>query len=526
MSIFNSRQQMGWAALIMGGSIFLSRFMGLIRDKTISYLFGATTESDLYFAAFVIPDFINYLLAGAYFSITLIPLLAVYFEEDEEDGWLFFSTIFTWIGLSITILTVAAMGLAPWLARLAAPGLDETSVARLALFLRIILPAQICFLLGSCLSAILFLRKQFTVPALTPLVYNLLIIMGGVLLHRQGMVGFCWGVLAGSILGNLLLPYLAVRQGGGLKLRFSLRHPGLGKFALLALPLMVGQSVVVLDEQLVRIFGSLAGTGAISWLNYARRIMLVPVGVVAQAAGVASYPFLAELAARDEHTRFHQTLNSALRTVLTLLIPLSIWMMAVSEPTIRLIFEQGRFSAADTGHTARLLLVLLPVVFCWGIQQVIGRAFYARQDTVTPAVLGTLVTLISVPLYHLLAEHFHATGVAAASAISIALYTGILSFRWKRRFGGEAFSGMGMDMVKITLLSIVGAIPAMLVMRLGCIDPAKHPYLASMGEIAVSGACFGLVFGILALAFIPSLMQPFLERLGPFGRACLRIRGV
>jgi len=81
---------MGWAAVIMGGSILLSRFMGLIRDKIISYLFGATQESDLYFAAFVIPDFINYLLAGAYFSITLIPLLSSYFEQDEEEGWRFF----------------------------------------------------------------------------------------------------------------------------------------------------------------------------------------------------------------------------------------------------------------------------------------------------------------------------------------------------------------------------------------------------------------------------------------------------
>ncbi len=85
----------------MGVSVLLSRFMGLIRDKVISYLFGATSESDLYFAAFVIPDFINYLLAGAYFSITLIPLLSAYFEKDEEDGWRFFSAVFTWIALLI-----------------------------------------------------------------------------------------------------------------------------------------------------------------------------------------------------------------------------------------------------------------------------------------------------------------------------------------------------------------------------------------------------------------------------------------
>jgi hypothetical protein len=78
---------MGLAAAIMAGSIFLSRFMGLIRDKVISYFHGASLESDIYFASFVVPDFLNYLLAGGYFSITLIPLLAARFEHDEQDGW-------------------------------------------------------------------------------------------------------------------------------------------------------------------------------------------------------------------------------------------------------------------------------------------------------------------------------------------------------------------------------------------------------------------------------------------------------
>ncbi len=403
---------MGWAALIMGGSVLLSRFMGLIRDKVISYLFGATSESDLYFAAFVIPDFINYLLAGAYFSITLIPLLNAYFEKDEEDGWRFFSAVFTWIALLIFVLTALAMAFAPRLAHLAAPGLSEEALARLAFFLRIVLPAQICFLLGSCITAVLYLRKQFLIPALMPLIYNFMIILGGLLLRSRGMEGFCWGVLAGAFLGNFLLPYLGTRFGQGLRLRFCFYHPGLKRFFLLALPLMLGQSVVVLDEQLVRVFGSMAGIGAISWLNYARRIMLVPVGVVAQAAGVASYPFLAELAAKRDFPKFHQTLNSALRGALALLVPLSVWMMAVSEPTVRLIFQQGHFGPSDTLETSQVLLIMLAAVVCWGFQQVLGRGYYAQQDTLTPALIGTVATVFSVPVYYFVTRHFGVVGVA------------------------------------------------------------------------------------------------------------------
>jgi len=506
----------------MGVSVLLSRFMGLIRDKVISYLFGATGDSDLYFAAFVIPDFINYLLAGAYFSITLIPLLSAYFEKNEEDGWHFFSTVFTWVTLLISAVTAIAFGLAPRLASFAAPGLSQEALARLAFFLRIILPAQVCFLLGSCFSALLFLRKQFLVPALTPLVYNSMIILGGVLMRHRGMEGFCWGVLAGAFIGNLCLPYLAARFGHGLELRFSIYHPGLKRFFVLALPLMLGQSVVVLDEQLVRVFGSLAGVGAISWLNYARRIMLVPVGVVAQAAGVASYPFLAELVARKELVKFHQSLNSALRGTLAFLVPLTIWMMAVSEPTIKLIFQQGNFGPADTTRTSQLLQIMLVVVFCWGFQQVLGRAYYARQDTLTPAIIGTVTTLISIPVYYFTTLRFQVVGVALASSFSIAFYTGFLSLWWLHRFGKEAFTGLASDFLKVVVLSCISVFPAILLVQFRFIDPDVHPYLEALFAIGISGMIFTLIFLLLSRFFIADLVKPILQKAGPLGHLLIR----
>ncbi len=159
MKLFTRTQQMGAAALIMAASVFVSRFMGLVRDKVISYLFGATVEADVYFAAFVVPDFINYLLAGGYFSITLIPLLSERFERDPEDGWRFFAAAFWWIAIAICLLTGVAWWFAPELARVAAPGFDAPSTARLVRFLRIILPAQAFFLPGACVTALLYMRR-------------------------------------------------------------------------------------------------------------------------------------------------------------------------------------------------------------------------------------------------------------------------------------------------------------------------------------------------------------------------------
>ncbi len=515
---WKTRQQMGVAALIVAAGILLSRFMGLARDKLISLFFGATLESDLYFAAFVIPDFINYMLAGGYFSITLIPFLTKYFEEDEEDGWRFFSTVFTWITITITAVTLVAFIFAPRLAFLAAPGLGEEAQGRLAVFLRIIVPAQIFFLCGSCVSALLYMRKQFAVPALAPIVYNLFIIAGGVLLRDRGMEGFCWGVLAGSVFGNFLLPALSARSGGGLRLGFSLYHPGLKKYVLMALPLMIGKSITIVDEQFIRIFGSLAGVGAISWLNYARRIMLVPVSVVAQAAGVASYPFLADLFAKKDLPRFYDTIKSALQNVLTLLVPLSIWMILAAEPTIRLIFEQGRFSAQDTANTARLLQVLLVCAACWGYQQVLGRAFYARLDTLTPAILGTVVAVLSIPFFYLLAIRVGPMGVAIASASSLLAYSIALTVWWRTKIGGDAFSGLFPATLKVAGLSFASLIPAWGVGKVEFFPPKIYPHIAAFSELALSGLCFGITFTLLAAHFIPETVRPFLKRAGPLGR--------
>lgn len=503
---------MGWAALVIGTSVLISRFMGLIRDKVISYFFGATQESDLYFAAFVIPDFINYLLAGAYFSITLIPMLASYFEKDKKEAWQFFSAVLFWVALTIVAITAVAEIFVHPLAKVAAPGLDRMGHERLAFFLRIILPAQIFFLLGSCVSAILYLRKQFLIPALSPLIYNLMIIIGGILMRDRGMEGFCWGVLAGSILGNFLAPFLAAKYGEGMKLCWTFFHPGLKRFLVLALPLMLGQSVVVLDEQLVRVFGSMCGAGAISWLNYARRIMLVPVGVVAQAAGVASYPFLADLLVKNQAEKFHQTINMALRNTLTLLVPLSVWMVVVAEPTIKVIFQQGHFQWTDTQQTSTLLQIMLTVVFCWGFQQIIGRAYYARQDTLTPALIGTIATLVSIPIYFVVVRAWSAIGVAITSSLSVAIYTLMLTLWWRRKWGKDVFSGLGKDFIKLFSISIVAAVGASSVKISGVLDSNEHLYLSAAATIGLSGFVFLTIFLVISRYFIKDTVVSLMRK--------------
>ena len=500
---------LGLAAMIMGGSVFLSRFMGLIRDKVISYYHGAGFDADVYFTSFVVPDFINYLLAGGYFSITLIPVLAGYFARDEDSAWRLFSTVFWWVIIVSVAFTSLGAVLSEPLARLVGPGYGPELQARLAFFLRIILPAQVFFLPGACLTAILYIRRQFMIPALTPLVYNGAIILGGLLFADRGMDGFCWGVLVGAFLGSFVLPLWAVSRGG-LKLTLSFRHPAMPRLVLLALPLMLGQSLVALDEQFARIFGSISGEGAVSLLNYARRLMQVPVGVVAQAAGVASFPFLADLAARGEMGRLKEILSGALRNILAVLIPVCVWMMLAAEPVIRLIYEQGRFSPAFTEETALLLRIMLVGVAFLGIQQLVGRAFYARQDTLTPALVGTVATILTLPLYWFLSRNFGASGIAVAGVVGVCMYTAALAIIWQRRQGRGTFSHLGRHILQVLGASLAAVVPA----ALGAYGVAQlqggGPLLRAFINLTVSGTLFALVYILITRLCAPKLLAPLL----------------
>ncbi len=509
---WNRSQTMGLAAVIVAGSVLLSRFMGLIRDKVISYWFGASIDSDLYFTAFVLPDFINYLLAGAYFSIPLIPILARLFKDDEQDGWSFFSASLLWVLLAIATLTIAGEVFAVQIVPYLAPGFSTQDQSRLITFVRIILPAQVFFLTGACFSAILYLRKQFVVPSLSPIIYNGGIILTGLVFKNRGIEGFCWGVLVGSFFGNFLLPLLAVKYGGGMSLKFRLWHREMRSFILTALPLMLGQSIVVLDEQLVRIFGSLAGMGVVSHINYARRLMMVPDGIVGQAAAVASYPFMAELFARGKIDEFFATIRMALKNTFFFVFLCSFGMASVAEPIVGLIFQQGRFGPSDTVATARLLQLYLVSVPIWCFQQILGRAFYAVGDTLSPVVIGTLTTLLVLPLFFLGAIHLGGEGVVMASVLGFLFYSVILSLWWVKRYKGyKIFEGITEKLLRYAIAGLVSLIFAkgFYFVMSSYISLSDHSFISYLFSGLVSGSFFCIVWLLSAMLLFKGEMLEF-----------------
>lgn len=516
MGLLGSRQSMGLAAILLAVSAFLSRIMGLIRDKIISWQFGAGNEADLYFAAFVIPDIINYLLAGAFISITIMPLLARGFEKETDSAWRFFSCVALWMFLLSSFCALIGEIWTERLAQLIAPGFETRQLERLAFFMRIILPAQIFFLSGSSFTALLLLKRQFVVPSLTPLIYNGFIILCGLLLPffpamrgnpDFGMTGYCIGVSLGAFFGAFLLPVFVAWRGG---IRFSpvLYHPWLRKFLLIALPLMLGQTVVMLDEQFLRVFGSMLGEGQISLLNYGRRIAQVPIALMGQAAAVASYPFLVRMLAKGDNEQFTASLRKAMTTATVLIIPCMLLMLACARPILEIIFQGGRFGVEETMACVPLTRILLLPAPIWIIYMVLVRGFYAYEDTLTPALTGTMVTLACIPLYLYLAVPAGAWAIATVSGLGLSAYLLWLALIWIRRHGMDTFHNLLRNGLKVFLASLPGTLAAWyfsdFFYRTADFLP---PFMLALCRLALATGAFLLIGTAIIAIFEPELLR-------------------
>ena len=485
--------RMGIAAAIVAGGVLVSRMLGLVRQVVFAWLLGAGATGDEYFVAFLIPDLLNYLLAGAYMAITLIPLLTRRFADgDEEDARRAFWAVARPLAIGITALVVFAYPLVAPLLRMVEPGFSEAQIAEATRLTRIVLPAQVFFVLGQLLTAWQFAREKFLIPALGPIVYNLAIIAGGLAggLGRSdpGAAGFAWGALAGAVLGIFALQaWGAWRQGLRLPAVRVRHHPAVRRYFALAIPLMLGQSLVVLDEQLGRSFGSLHTDGGVSWLTFGRQTMLVPVGVIAQAAGVAAYPFLARLAAEGKMLELSQAVGRAVRFVIALSLAAAAALIALTVPVVRLLFERGSFDAADTAATAATVVWFCIGIPMWGIQQILARGFYAREEMWAPVVVGTLATAAAVPVYWALNDALGVEGLALASSVAITLYTVALAVLWYRRTGGEHARPVFATSLRAASGAVVGGFAAFFIAR-WVAEGLDAGWPADLAAVALGGA--------------------------------------
>lgn len=428
------RPRLGAAAAIVAGGVALSRVLGLLREVTIAALLGRSAESDLYQQAFTIPDYAYYLVAGGFLSITLVPILARHLESDDPaEANIAFSAVFRFVGGILVAVTVVAGIGAGWIVDVVFPEVTGDEFGRLVTMTRLALLLQVFFALGALFSAGQYVNRRFLVPAIGPVVYNIGIIGGGLVGAATGDAtpeAFLVGGLAGAAVGSFGLQWWGAHREGVRLVAPPRRHASIREYLTLAVPLMLGQTVVALDEQWPRLFGQFGPDGTTAGLQWARRLTMVPVGVVAQAAGVAAYPFLARLAAQDDHAGVRRTVDRSIRMGAVVAIPVTAVVVMAAEPLTRLAFQWGAFESADTRIVAGLLRIYALAIPLWVVHQVVTRAFYASRRMWTPVAVGTALTTVAVPL--LFAADGDGRRIAAVATATVAAYGVAIAAAWYR----------------------------------------------------------------------------------------------
>ena len=413
------------ATVVLMVSTFLSRIVGLVRVKYIVWLFGRGVEADALNGAFVLPDMISYFLVGGAASITFVTILTRYRDTGRErEGERSLSVILTTMYLVLGGAILVAEVVAPWYIHWWFPGFNAEKAALCVRLTRILLPAQLFFFAGGVFGAVLLVRKQFNVQAVTPLIYNLGTIAGGLLLVRRlGVSSLAIGTVAGAFLGPFLLNAVFARRAGTrYRPILDWQDEGLREWVRLSIPLIVGVSLVTADNWIIAHFAS-ATNGAVSLMSYAKQLFTAPMAVLAQAAGAASMPFFASLWSKERHYEFAIGVADSVSRVAALGLLVSSAMAALAAPLVELIFLGGRFSSGDARECAVYFAVFSISMFLWSAQSIYSRAFFAAGNTLLPMAAGTAVTLVSLPIYAYFYHWHGAMGLAVASDVGIALQT-------------------------------------------------------------------------------------------------------
>ena len=409
------------ATLLLITAVMLSRVIGYARDAYIAWQYGAGGATDAYVAAFTLPDFLNYIVAGGAASITFISIytrfLAQKREEDAQKTFSIIITVMTTVLIAGTILTEI---FTPQFVRWFVKGFSPDKIDLCVHLTRILLPAQIFFYVGGVVSAVLLSHRLFLFPAFGPLIYNAFIILGGVVGGRHfGIASLAYGALIGSFAGPFLASVIgAARIGTGYRPSFDIMNPAFREWVRLSIPLMLGVSLVAADDWILRHYAS-NGVGDITRLTFAKRLFAVPIAVLGQATGQASLPFFARLFNEKKMQEFAATVNDSVYRVASASFLASGWMMVAALPLIDLVYRRGKFSIADTQTSAIYFFWFSISLACWSAQGLYARAFYAAGDTLTPMAAVTAITALSLPMYSFLFRTFGVIGLAWASDIGI-----------------------------------------------------------------------------------------------------------
>lgn len=450
------------AAFVIFLMVTISRVLGLIRDRLLTGRFTAD-ELGVYFAAFRLPNSIFEILVMGAVSVAFIPVFTSYLSQDKKsEAYQVASSVINISLLVFALVFVFIFTFAPKISMFIAPGFNKEELKLMISFTRIMLFFQVIpLLIGNFLTGILQSFRQFLIPALAPVVYNLGIILGIIFLSPFfGLYGPVLGVILGSFLFLLIqLPFLSM-LGYRHLLTINLRHPGVKEIGKLMIPRTIGMAASQIDSTIDLVLASLLGARSVTVFHLAQHLQLFPVGLFGLTIAQASLPNLSENASRGNLDNFKHSFLASFHQILFLIFPASAILIVLRIPAVRLVFGADRFDWAATVLTGKTLAFFSLSLFAQGTIHLLARAFYALYDSKTPvkiAVVSILTnTTLSIFFIQVLSLPVWALGLSTSVASVINAFFLLLIL--DRKVGGFERRKLILPFLKIVAATLITAL--------------------------------------------------------------------
>lgn len=435
----------------------VSRVFGMVREMVFAYLFGAGYSMDAFRLAYNIPNVLRDLFAEGTLGASFVPVFAEYHQRrGEREAWDLANLTFSALLLTVGVVTVLGILGSPWIVRVVAYGFGREA-GKLGLTVqltRLMFPFLLLICLAALVMAILNFFGHFFITGIAPVMFNIGIIGASLILYamfeRIGIspiFGVAIGVLIGGAaqLGFQVSPLL--REGYSFRLRLSLSHPGVRRVGRLAAPVVLGLAATRINVFINMFLASLLEEGSVSWLGYAFRLMVLPLGVFGVAVSAVALPRAARQAALEESDKVRETLSLSLRLVFLLTIPASLLLFTLASPMVKVLYERGEFGATDTLATAQALRLYCIGIFAVASVKVLASIFYSLKDSRTPMKVSLVTVAVNLLLSLLLIRSMRFRALAFAASTAAIFNFGLLLWLLRRRMrsidGGRILRSAG-----------------------------------------------------------------------------------
>ncbi len=427
------------AAGVIGFYTFISRILGLVRDVVLARYFGSGMVADAFFVALRIPNLLRRLFAEGSLTIAFIPVFSEHLRrKGRSEALQLASIVLTLLTLTLSLLDVMGIILAPWIVRIQAFGFGGSGIKYelTVLLTRITFPYVFLIGLTALCMGILNSLRHFAAPAAAPIFLNVGIIGATLWIaprFAEPIVGVAIGVLIGGVLQvSLQVPWI-LKAGVPLAPTWMPDHPAVKKIGVLMLPALFGSAIYQFNHFIGTLLASFLPEGSVSWLYYADRLVQFPLGVFAIAVSTAALPSFSRQVAAQDLRELVETLEHALRLVFFIAIPSTVGLMITGRLLIKVFFERGAFDAQSGAMTYEALLGYSIGLWAFSGIRILASVFYAFQDTRTPVKIAAVALVANLLFSLLLMGPLKHGGLALALSLASTLQFALLAYALKLR---------------------------------------------------------------------------------------------